>query len=220
MSIPRIIHQCWIGPYKKPERLMKTWKEKNKNWEYIEWNEEKIKKIDLVNKGLYDEFMSKNEKKWYGAADILRYEVLYKYGGFWVDADSECINSLEDFFINNDSFACYQNEKLCPGRISNAFIGANIRNELMEILIKGISKIKTVKGKRPCIITGPIFLTKVVKDFKYDKLKIYPSYFFMPKHYKGLEYKGKEKIYARHYWGTTLRNKKSGVYSMEILKKC
>jgi mannosyltransferase OCH1-like enzyme len=41
MSIPKIIHQLWIGPKQPPIELMKTWKEKNPDYEYIHW---KLKK--------------------------------------------------------------------------------------------------------------------------------------------------------------------------------
>ena len=39
-----------------------------------------------------------------GKADILRYELLYEHGGFFIDADSECINPLDDFLTDNKAF--------------------------------------------------------------------------------------------------------------------
>ena len=37
MSIPKIIHQLWIGPKPAPTKLMNTWKEKHEKlgYEYI-----------------------------------------------------------------------------------------------------------------------------------------------------------------------------------------
>ena len=35
MSIPKIIHQLWIGPKPAPINLMNTWKEKHPDFEYI-----------------------------------------------------------------------------------------------------------------------------------------------------------------------------------------
>lgn len=34
-----------------------------------------------------------------GKADIMRYEILYKYGGIYLDADSLCLESLDEFFL-------------------------------------------------------------------------------------------------------------------------
>ncbi len=40
MSVPKIIHQIWIGPKQPPINLMNTWKEKHPDFEYIflKWN--------------------------------------------------------------------------------------------------------------------------------------------------------------------------------------
>ena len=46
MTIPKIIHQLWIGDKPRPDIFMETWREKhiNMGYEYILWNEEEIKK--------------------------------------------------------------------------------------------------------------------------------------------------------------------------------
>ena len=36
-KIPKIIHQLWIGPSPAPVNMMKTWKDKHPNFEYIFW---------------------------------------------------------------------------------------------------------------------------------------------------------------------------------------
>lgn len=40
-SIPRIIHQIWIGPKPAPTKFMDTWKDKHPDFEYIRWTEKK-----------------------------------------------------------------------------------------------------------------------------------------------------------------------------------
>ena len=49
MTIPKIIHQLWIGSKPAPTKFMNTWKEKHVKlgFEYIFWNEEELKKRDL-----------------------------------------------------------------------------------------------------------------------------------------------------------------------------
>ncbi len=44
MTIPRIIHQLWIGDKPRPSKFMQSWKDKHPDFEYIMWNEEEIKK--------------------------------------------------------------------------------------------------------------------------------------------------------------------------------
>ena len=97
MSIPKIIHQIWIGPKPKPTKFMDTWKEKNPDFEYICWSEEEIEKRQIVFKcqEKIDEIEEIN-----GKADILRWEILYKYGGVFLDADSICIEPIDDELLN------------------------------------------------------------------------------------------------------------------------
>ena len=43
--IPNIIHQLWIGDVSAPSKHMNTWKNKNKQMDYIRWNESEIIKL-------------------------------------------------------------------------------------------------------------------------------------------------------------------------------
>jgi hypothetical protein len=91
--IPKIIHQLWIGDKPAPNNLMNTWKEKNPEFEYIYWNEEEFKKRNIKFKcqDKIDEI-----EEICGKVDIMRWELLYKYGGIFIDADSICIESIDE----------------------------------------------------------------------------------------------------------------------------
>jgi mannosyltransferase OCH1-like enzyme len=41
-TVPKIIHQIWIGPKPPPTNLMDTWKNMNPDFKYILWNEQRI----------------------------------------------------------------------------------------------------------------------------------------------------------------------------------
>jgi hypothetical protein len=45
--IPKILHQIWIGPKPAPTNLMKTWKDKHPDFEYILWTEQEIQRRNL-----------------------------------------------------------------------------------------------------------------------------------------------------------------------------
>ena len=109
--IPKIIHQLWIGPKTPPTKLMQTWKDIHVplGYKYIFWNEEEMKKRGFVSE-LQDKVNAMDE--WNGKADILRWEILYKYGGIFVDADSICIEPFCDLLKLNKSFAGYENEQV------------------------------------------------------------------------------------------------------------
>ena len=96
MGIPRVIHYCWFGNGTLPEKTVKcieSWKQYCPGYEIKQWNE---KNYD-VNKIPYIMDAYK-EKKWAFVADYARLDILWKYGGFYLDTDVELIKSL-DFFL-------------------------------------------------------------------------------------------------------------------------
>ena len=109
MSIPKIIHQLWIGPKTPPTKFMDTWKNvhENEEFEYIRWGKAEFKKRGFVSK-LIDKINDMEEIN--GKADIIRWELLYEYGGFFVDADSYCIKSVASLVKKYKAFACFENE--------------------------------------------------------------------------------------------------------------
>jgi mannosyltransferase OCH1-like enzyme len=194
--ITKIIHQIWVGPYERPEVWMKTWKEKHPTWEYILWGEDRIdefKNKDLIKKCI-------EEKKYHGAADIMKYEILYNYGGFIAPADSECLNPIDELLnIDEDCFACYENEEMRPGLVSPQ-IGATKGNKLMEVMIDKMSKLTRVV--EPWINTGNVVFTKTIEELKYP-IRLYPSHYFIPEHFGGYKYQGQDRVYATHKWWTS-----------------
>ena len=42
-----------------------------------------------------------------GAADMIRWEVLFRHGGIAFDADSACVRPLEDWLLEPEGFAAW-----------------------------------------------------------------------------------------------------------------
>ena len=70
--------------------MMQTWIDKNPSWEYMLWSEDNIP--SLINNKHF-----RNMREYSGNADMLRYELLLNYGGFYIDADSVCLKPLGFF---------------------------------------------------------------------------------------------------------------------------
>jgi len=200
--IKKVIHQIWIGDQsKRPDEMMQTWKDKHPDWDYQIWTEENIPR--LVCQKQFDQMPELN-----GKADILRFELLLEYGGVYIDADAICLNRLDDFFLDNDAFCCWENEIVRPGLMSTGYVGASQNNELMRALVQTISHLDLVgQDQGPAWkVVGPLLLTKTVEQLNYRRIKIYPSFYFIPRHYTGMEYTGQSKIYADQLWATTRAN--------------
>lgn len=149
-------------------------------------------------------------KEMCGKADILRWEILHRYGGIFVDADSFCIERLEDDFLDNTGFAVFENENVRAGLVTIVAMGFIPRHPLcgdivnyLETSERALAEIQT---RRAWVSTGPVLLTRLLETGDYPDITVYPSYMFLPKHFTGDEYRGYRKVYAGQEWGSTLEN--------------
>lgn len=197
--IPKIIHQIWIGP-KTPPSFMHKWKEMNPDYEYMLWDNESIKRLDLINGRVMRLYRLDNRDCWNGRSNVLRLEILKKYGGIYIDADCDPQRPLDDELLDNDFFVCYINEDKRGKRINNAVIGCGPNHHIINEYIAAVGKVKKIT-ERSWRQTGPLLFTNVCKPYDITR---YPSYYFEPNfHHGNEEYTGSFKPYSHHYWGTT-----------------
>lgn len=198
--VPKIIHHIWIGDKDVPIKWIKTWKEKNPQFEQKIWRERDIDSVVKKNRKIYDYFYKK--EKWYGASDVARIEILEKFGGIYIDADTECLEPIDDL-LNCDFFAVEANPlPEVEYRVSNSVIGAIPHHPIIQEYIKRMGEAKKIEPLWNTI--GGALFTEVIQEKKGARDIILPPHTFYPENSKGtIRYKGKEKIYARHYWGTT-----------------
>ena len=122
--IPKIIHYAWIGtemPQRVKERV-KMWKKELPDWKFMFWNETNydFKKFEFT-KQCYD------HQKWAYATDELRFDVVNKYGGFYLDTDMLINKNLEKFRGNKVTLGfMYDNS------ILTSFFGAEKGHPLLN----------------------------------------------------------------------------------------
>ena len=92
--IPKKIHYMWLGGSPIPFKLQKcidTWKSHCPDYEIIEWNE---KNYDI---GRHPYMEQAYKAGAYGfVPDYARLDILYYYGGFYLDTDVELLKSLDE----------------------------------------------------------------------------------------------------------------------------
>jgi mannosyltransferase OCH1-like enzyme len=207
MKIPKIIHHIWIGHLPPPVEWMNTWKVNHPDWEYILWDNEKVFSRKWDNQKHIDYYF--NKKVYEGAADILRYQILYEFGGIMPGADSENLNPVDELFDNDyELFAVNTGERYGLQR-NHAWLkstaplyGCTKGHWFAKALTDEIKKkdqLKEVVVKE----TGNLFMRDMIEKYNPD-IKIFPIHYFVPEHYEGIKYTGTDKIYCRHYWGSTV----------------
>ena len=143
--IPKIIHQIWVGPKKKPDIWIDTFKKDyindNPEWDYKLWDDENILE-------LFDEFPTmlkiyNIEPTYNGKSDLLRYLILYKYGGLYIDADTVWVNkkSFNNLLLEiNDSnfFVAYEGNRVNKTYLCGGIMGSSITNKYVKKLIDSV----------------------------------------------------------------------------------
>lgn len=176
-KIPKHIHQIWIGGKipKNFSALSKTWQEKHPLWRYTLWTDDKVKNFSFSKcKDAFDKALSIGAK-----ADILRYEILYQYGGVYVDIDFECIKPLDDLVMSHDFFTSIGGFDY----VANSLIGSMAFYPLLEKILHFLEFKTAQELKNPWYDTGPFFFTRQVYHYlrkNPGNAVVYPSRFFHP----------------------------------------
>lgn len=205
--IPKIIHQMWIGNKEPPDKMMNTWKSKHPEYEYILWNENEIKNRNMI-------FRSSDKinkiSSICGKVDIMRWEILFEYGGIFIDADSMCIEPLDELIensVNMNGFASFENENCRKGLVSNGTVGFaknhHLCNNIIEHILNDEMTDHYMMNYSDWYSVGPVLLTRILTAFEHNDFHIFPSYYFLPEHFTGNKYIGHRKVYAFQAWGST-----------------
>jgi hypothetical protein len=203
MSIPKILHQLWIGPRNPPLEMMQTWRDKHPSFEYIFWNEEEI-----ARRGMQFRCQTQIDEmiEWNGKADMMRWEILYHYGGYFADADSICIEPFDEYFEQTTAFATFENEILRAGLVATGTMGFIPNHPLCRDIIDWMvspDAVEILETHRAWGSVGPHRLTEFLNTGNYKDFTVFPSHCFLPIHFSGDYYDGHKKVYAYQLWGNT-----------------
>jgi inositol phosphorylceramide mannosyltransferase catalytic subunit len=178
-----MVHSVWIGPNPAPRVWMdsvQNFSEKYK-YTYILWDNQRVENFPMKNRKHFVAAQS-----WAGKADILRYEILEKYGGIYIDADTVIVqhamlNLLLQTF-NDDSAFGYEDDN---GLIANGVIVAKKHSAFMQALIDAIPL--RDHSEPAWRATGPLFVTDMYQRYKNTiDIRVYPSIWFYPRSWHGI----------------------------------
>lgn len=202
MKIPKIIHRVWLGHNPLPEEFKeygKTWAKHHPEWDIILWTEETLP--SMINKEYLDLCNTYSEM-----SDIIRYELLYQFGGIYIDTDFECLKPIDELVEDLEVFASTEdNIHICGG-----FFGSVPKHPLVKQLIDAIPPaLESSIGKTSDWRIGPRFVTSQLKG---TNITILPKDYFYP------YLPGQESLknnlhlndvaYAAHHWAASWIDKK------------
>lgn len=106
-KIPKIIHYCWFGKGKIPDHLkryMESWSRKCPDYKIIRWDESNYD----ISKNQYMK-EAYESKRWGFVPDYARIDIVYQYGGIYLDTDVEIVKSFDDL-LSTSSFMGYTDQ--------------------------------------------------------------------------------------------------------------
>lgn len=192
--IPKIIHYSWVGA-KMPVNIQKRineWKHQLPDWKFMFWNEDNY---DFSKFAFTKQKMKEHD--WGYSSDELRYDVVYKYGGFYLDTDMIIKKDISEFLNNKMIWGfMYDNSLL------TSFFGSEPEHPLLKQLLNEYSdpdnkKYLLVMQSNPFVTKMFIKLFpsfklnghKQLLSFEGHSLSVYPRDFFcFPSHNKNANY--------------------------------
>ena len=197
-KIPRIIHQIWVGPNPIPEKSKKfieKIKELHPNFEYRLWNDNDINEKNFKNVKYINDTKSYAQK-----ADIMRLEILYNYGGIYIDIDIEVIKNLEPL-LTNELIVCNEDSNINK-YMSTGFIASTKDNINLKNTVDNINKVDFTQEIN--IATGPTYFRKNIVIN--NNVTVLPTKFIYPIPYgtevskESLNNVDLSESYAIHHW--------------------
>jgi len=190
VSIPRILHRIWVGPDPLPDefaRYGEAWRRMHPDWEHRLWTEEDLPH-DVERREILERNRIPAER-----ADVLRYELLWRMGGVYVDTDIEPLRPLDPLVAELEFFT----GEMKPGRINNAVIGTAPGSPVLRAAVDEarFPVIEDALAPPPPLVkeaTGPVFFGRVVARF--PEATVFPP----PVFYPGTE-EERATAYTRHY---------------------
>lgn len=198
-KIPKIIHQIWLGGSipKRYDKYIEKLKKINPNWEYKLWTDNDIEFFGLKNIKLFNNIKNLGAK-----SDILRYEILERIGGLYVDVDFDFIKPFDDL-CDLDFFA--GNGHVDVPEVFNSIMASSPNHKYVSKLVSELQKKEYFNDDISGVMnnTGPYFVTRVFFDTITDKdnVVIFPTKYLFPfpavyRHSVGDDQKSQDFIYS------------------------
>lgn len=166
--LPKVIHYVWVGG--KPlsplgEKCLASWRKYLPDYEIKRWDE--------TNSPITHPYVQKmyQAKKWAFVADYIRFYVLAREGGIYLDTDTEVLKSFDDLLHYPAFFG-----QTKDGVTAAGVIGAVPNHPAILAMLSEYDKAETVESVR----TSPMVVTDVLKIGTYTDVQVFDYRYFNP----------------------------------------
>lgn len=234
-KIPRVIHFIWGGENAFPQKSVdniRSWITRHPGWVFKFWTDRSSRSLPVseMQQHLFSELelpyigsCFADSKNWGEKSDLLRYEILYREGGIYVDHDVECFRSFAPLCDNFSLFTFLEPFHPSPvfGNcviLSNCLIGAQAGHPILMKTMRTINeRWQEVSEILPCddkissllrtlANTFDSFNTTVKESIQTQDLLVLPGPMLFPTHYPKSwigALPPEKSPFANHQWNNT-----------------
>lgn len=154
------LHFIWGGS-PLPDRFAENidlWRGWHPDWELTIWGDDDLRW--LANRDLFDAAAKHvpTDAIWQFRADIARYEILERHGGFYADVDTFPMRNIEPALEGLDAFAAQE----MPKWVGNTYLYTEPEHPVMVELVKNLrSNVHSLRYGRANRLSGPKYLTPI-----------------------------------------------------------
>lgn len=212
--IPKIVHLIWFGKKSYPpliQKCIQSWYKILPDYEIKLWTEDTF---DLSSNSWVKE--AYESKKYAFVADYVRFYVLYKYGGIYIETDIEVLKSLDKLLCNDAfiGFTTYSNKNediYHNNKFTVGVVGSNKHHSFCEDMMNYYENKHFSLGfgnynqRSVNSIIYEYFISKGLNDEELEQcinnVHIYPPGYFLDMVDRKMIYKYIDTAYSLHYGG-------------------
>lgn len=207
--IPKKINYCWFSGNPIPDtlkRCMETWEKFCPDYEIVRWDESNY---DIS----WSPYMVQayEHKRWGFIPDIARLDILYRYGGIYLDTDVELLRNLDELLFQPAFCGVEKWGAVNFGGLSGAVKGNDIIGKILAD--RQEEPFSDSKGKLNLMTCG-YYESKPLMDYGFRPdnssqslrnglITVYSSEFFHPFDYMSGETKITENTFSVHHFSGT-----------------
>ena len=192
--IPQIFHTVWVQGHPLPDthkQWFESWRKHNPKWTHVVWGESDYLPF-LENREVYDTAVNHAQR-----AEIAQKEILWKYGGVYLDADFECFRPVGHFF-EEDRVVTWDES---PGQLGNQIYGTPPLHQAVREAIDDIPRsirYQRMNGLPQPYGAGPHLIQRLWRDR--EDVLIRPSWEFFPYLWNQPKPSDFGEAYGAHHW--------------------
>src|ERR1700722_1972322 len=156
VRIPATIHRVWLGGEEMPDdrrRFGEMLAERHRGWEIRLWSDGDLEMLGVT---AADRERSRSHTE---LSNLVRYEVLHRFGGVYLDTDVECLRPLTPLLRGTRAIAVLD----ATGRVGTSILGALAGNQLFARAAR-LARRTLGTGADESLADGPYFLSLLLEQ--------------------------------------------------------